>query len=74
MSGYADIGATDSPERGDAAEDRDTRGTTDVRIEHSSGTDDIDLPCQRAAYTCGGLSCRSDPKTGPEIIEFTIYF
>jgi TonB family protein len=49
---------------------------TNVQISHSAGTDDIDLPCQRAAYTWW-FEPMKDPKTGTihgEIIEFTIYF
>jgi TonB family protein len=55
----------------------DTTGNvTDVRITHSSGSDNVDLPCQRAAYTWW-FEPLKDPKTGrihPEDIEFTIYF
>jgi TonB family protein len=55
----------------------DTTGNvTDVRITHSSGSENIDLPCQRAAYTWW-FEPQKDPKTGqihPEEIEFTIYF
>jgi len=55
----------------------DTTGNvTDVKIERSSGSDNVDLPCQRAAYTWW-FEPRKDPKTGqihPEEIEFTIYF
>jgi TonB family protein len=55
----------------------DTTGNViDVRIERSSGSDNIDLPCQRAAYTWW-FEPLKDPKTGqihPEQIEFTIYF
>jgi TonB family protein len=55
----------------------DTTGNvTDVKITHSSGSDNIDLPCQRAAYTWW-FEPLKDPQTGrihPEDIEFTIYF
>jgi len=55
----------------------DTTGNvTDVKIERSSGSDNIDLPCQRAAYTWW-FEPLKDPRTGqihPEDIEFTIYF
>ena len=55
----------------------DTTGNvTDVRITHSSGSDNVDLPCQRAAYTWW-FEPLKDPKTGqihPEEMEFTIYF
>jgi TonB family protein len=49
---------------------------TNVQVTHSAGSDDIDLPCQRAAYTWW-FEPMKDPKTGTihgEIIEFTIYF
>jgi hypothetical protein len=55
----------------------DTTGNvTDVRITHSSGSDNVDLPCQRAAYTWW-FEPLKDPRTGqihPEEMEFTIYF
>lgn len=55
----------------------DTTGNvTDVRIVHSSGSDNVDLPCQRAAYTWW-FEPLKDPRTGmsrPEEMEFTIYF
>jgi TonB family protein len=55
----------------------DTTGNvTDAQIKHSSGSDNVDLPCQRAAYTWW-FEPLKDPKTGqihPEEIEFTIYF
>jgi len=55
----------------------DTTGNVvDVQIAHSSGSDNVDLPCQRAAYTWW-FEPMKDPKTGqihPEEIEFTIYF
>jgi TonB family protein len=55
----------------------DTTGNVvDVQIAHSSGSDNVDLPCQRAAYTWW-FEPLKDPKTGqihPEEIEFTIYF
>jgi hypothetical protein len=55
----------------------DTTGNvTDARITHSSGSDNVDLPCQRAAYTWW-FEPLKDPKTGqihPEEMEFTIYF
>jgi len=53
-----------------------TGNVTDVKIERSSGSDNVDLPCQRAAYTWW-FEPLKDPKTGqfhPEEIEFTIYF
>lgn len=49
---------------------------TDVKIARSSGSDNVDLPCQRAAYTWW-FEPMKDPKTGTvhgELIEFTIYF
>jgi TonB family protein len=55
----------------------DTTGNvTDVKIKRSSGSDNVDLPCQRAAYTWW-FEPLKDPQTGeirPEVIEFTIYF
>ena len=55
----------------------DTSGNvTDVQLEHSSGSDDIDFPCVRAAYTWW-FEPLKDAKTGqvrPETMEFTIYF
>lgn len=55
----------------------DTNGNvTDVKIKHSSGSDNVDLPCQRAAYSWW-FEPLKDPRTGqprPEQMEFTIYF
>jgi TonB family protein len=48
----------------------------DVKIKHSSGSDNVDLPCQRAAYSWW-FEPLKDPKTGEarvEQMEFTIYF
>jgi len=76
VAAYADIESMDSPSVVMLLRIDTTGNVTDVRIEHSSGTDDIDLPCQRAAYTWW-FEPLKDPKTGevrPEIIEFTIYF
>jgi TonB family protein len=53
----------------------ETGNVTDVKIEHSSGSDNVDLPCERAAYTWW-FEPLKDPKTGKagnEEIEFTIY-
>jgi TonB family protein len=49
---------------------------TDVKVTHSSGSDNVDLPCVRAAYTWW-FEPMKDPLTGTvhgELIEFTIYF
>lgn len=54
----------------------ETGNVTDVKIERSSGSDNIDLPCERAAYTWW-FEPLKDPRTGKagkELIEFTIYF
>jgi TonB family protein len=49
---------------------------TDVRIAHSSGSDSLDLPCQRAAASWW-FEPRKDPVTGkpvPDVIDFAIVF
>ncbi len=49
---------------------------TDAKIARSSGSDPVDLECQRAAYTWW-FEPMKDPRTGTihgELIEFTIYF
>ncbi|HEX4055871.1 MAG TPA: TonB family protein [Tepidisphaeraceae bacterium] len=49
---------------------------TEAKIKRSSGSDAVDLECQRAAYTWW-FEPMKDPKTGTvhgELIEFTIYF
>jgi TonB family protein len=73
---YADLEGMDNPSVVLMLRIDTTGNVTDVRIEHSSGSDDIDLPCQKAAYTWW-FEPLKDPKTGqirPEMIEFTIYF
>jgi TonB family protein len=53
-----------------------TGNVIDAQIKRSSGSDNVDLPCQRAAYTWW-FEPLKDPKTGtihPEEIEFTIFF
>jgi TonB family protein len=53
-----------------------TGNVIDVKIKHSSGSDNVDLPCQRAAYSWW-FEPLKDPKTGQtrrEEMEFTIYF
>jgi TonB family protein len=55
----------------------ETGNVTDVRTIHSSGSDNIDLPCEHAAATWW-FEPQSDPATGKprreETVEFTIYF
>jgi outer membrane biosynthesis protein TonB len=55
----------------------DTGSVTDVRTIHSSGSDNIDLPCEHAAATWV-FETLIDPATGKprreETIEFTIFF
>jgi|GEM_PF-1519601 hypothetical protein len=72
----ADLEAMDDPYVVLILKIDETGNVTDVKISHSAGSDDIDLPCQRAAYTWW-FEPMKDPKTGTihgEIIEFTIYF
>jgi TonB family protein len=48
----------------------------DASVLHSSGSDNVDLPCERAAYTWW-FEPSKDPKTGRphgETMEFTIFF
>ena len=48
----------------------------EARTIHSSGSDNVDLPCERAAYTWW-FEPSKDPKTGRphgEEMEFTIFF
>jgi TonB family protein len=48
----------------------------EARTVHSSGSDNVDLPCERAAYTWW-FEPAKDPKTGRphgEEMEFTIFF
>jgi hypothetical protein len=76
VAAYADLEGMDNPCVVMMLRIDTTGNVTDVRIEHSSGSDDIDLPCQKAAYTWW-FEPLKDPKTGeikPEMIEFTIYF
>jgi TonB family protein len=55
----------------------ETGNVTDVRTIHSSGSDNIDLPCEHAAATWW-FEPQIDPATGKprheETVEFTIYF
>jgi TonB family protein len=55
----------------------ETGNVTDVRTIHSSGSDNIDLPCEHAAATWW-FEPQTDPATGKprheETVEFTIYF
>jgi TonB family protein len=76
VAAYADLEGMDNPSVVLMLRIDTSGNVTDVRIEHSSGSDDIDLPCQKAAYTWW-FEPLKDPKTGqirPEMIEFTIYF
>jgi hypothetical protein len=53
-----------------------TGNVIDVKIEHSTGSENVDLPCQHAAYTWW-FEPQKDPDTGKphgELMEFTIYF
>jgi len=54
----------------------ETGNVTDWQLIHSSGSDSIDLPCERAATTWW-FEPRKDPTTGkpvPDVIDFSIYF
>jgi TonB family protein len=76
VAAYADLAGMDNPSVVMMLKIDTTGNVVDVQIEHSSGSDDVDLPCQRAAYTWW-FEPLKDPKTGtirPEMIEFTIYF
>jgi TonB family protein len=72
----ADLQGMDEPFVGLMLKIDESGNVTNVQISHSAGSDDIDLPCQRAAYTWW-FEPMKDPKTGTmhgDIIEFTIYF
>lgn len=72
----ADLQGMDDPYVGLMLKIDESGNVTNVQVSHSAGSDDIDLPCQRAAYTWW-FEPMKDPKTGTahgEIIEFTIYF
>ncbi|MGD0771155.1 MAG: TonB family protein [Tepidisphaeraceae bacterium] len=76
LAAHADLQTMDDPYVVLVLKIDTTGNVTDVKIERSSGSDNVDLPCQRAAYTWW-FEPRKDPKTGqihPEEIEFTIYF
>jgi TonB family protein len=76
LAAIADLQTMDNPYVGLVLKIDPSGNVTDVKIARSSGSDDVDLPCQRAAYTWWFEPVK-DPKTGTihgEIIEFTIFF
>jgi TonB family protein len=76
LAAYADLENMDRPYVTLDLKIDTTGNVIDAEIKHSSGSDDVDLPCQRAACTWW-FEPLKDPKTGqvhPEEMEFTIYF
>jgi hypothetical protein len=76
LAAYADLQTLERPFVVMLLKIDTTGNVVDVRITHSSGSDNVDLPCQRAAYTWW-FEPLKDPQTGqihPEQIEFTVFF
>jgi TonB family protein len=75
LAARADLATMDNPYVVLRLKIDETGNITDVQTIHSSGSENVDLPCERAAYTWW-FEPLKDPKTGkprPEVMEFTIY-
>jgi hypothetical protein len=76
LGGWADVATLQDPVVVMQLTLDEKGNVTDAVTIHSSGSDNIDLPCERAAQTWW-FEPRKNPKTGkagPEIIRFSLIF
>jgi TonB family protein len=76
LAGWADLATMADPQVVLELKIDETGNVVDVQVLHTSGSDNVDLPCRRAAATWW-MEPFIDPKTGkphPQIVDFTISF